>query len=459
MRKLIAVCCALLLAVGVGAAWYLQAPSEIQLRKVASERPEVSRPSIEEWESPSLLAEMVKARREAGEDTLFLLGSSELTMPAKDTMHPNVFYDSFDNGFGVMAIGLHGCHCLWQAIETAALDERGALSPKRKVVLFVGMQWFFEEGCTTEAFLNRFSEEAFQECMANPQLSEETKERIRHRSQALGVDSQLLDDLASSSFVAKVNIGARKLFNGLEGRRAVADALEKQSTIADAAKARKPLLPWGKFDEMALRDAETACTNNDLGIYDDYYTTYWPEIQENMEKDDLPSFRDWNEDELADLQLFMTVCDELSIEPYMIIMPSMGQYYDETHYDKEAREALYETLRGMFEENGVPYLDMTNHDYDKYYLRDVMHLAWKGWVEVDQALYNFYWAPTGKTKSGHADFDMTGSAQSTNEAGEISKTEDGGKTTAEQDADTAAEEMLEVEGAGKEIMEDQEGDR
>lgn len=451
MRNLIAVCCALLIAFGFGWAWYAQSPSWSDILSAAREHPVSSRPSALEWENPALLAEMAKERLAAGEDTLFLLGSSELTMPAIDSMHPNVFFDSYDNGFGIMGIGLHGCHCLWQTIETAALDDQGAFSPKRKVALLVGMQWFFEEGCTQAAFLNRFSDEAFRECMENPRLSEETKGKIRLRAEALGADSQLLDELSSDSAVAIVNSWFRNFFDNPKEREELMATVKEQKTLQDLAGERQALLPWDAYDAIALEDAAEACTNNDLGMYDDYYAEYWPEIEANMAADTLPSFRDWNKDELTDLSLFLDVCDELNIEPYMIIMPSMGSYYDQTHYDEAARSVLYGELRSMFERAGVPYLDMTNHDYDKYYLRDVMHLAWRGWVEVDHALYDFYWSDSEETKSGYAAFaeEAIGSGDNSKVRNEASIDKE---TEAEQEANEAEIQMLEAEGAGTEVF-------
>lgn len=54
MRKLIAVCCALVLALGVGAAYYLQAPTDAALREMARENPVNPRPTVALAGSPSL---------------------------------------------------------------------------------------------------------------------------------------------------------------------------------------------------------------------------------------------------------------------------------------------------------------------------------------------------------------------------------------------------------------------
>ena len=84
MRKLIAVCCALALALSAGVAWYLQAPTDGALRETARENPACARPAGALWGSPALLAEMVKAQEAQGRTVGFLLGSSELGQTAEE---------------------------------------------------------------------------------------------------------------------------------------------------------------------------------------------------------------------------------------------------------------------------------------------------------------------------------------------------------------------------------------
>lgn len=98
----------------------------------------------------------------------------------------------------------------------------------------------------------------------------------------------------------------------------------------------------------------------------------------------------------------------------------------------------------MLDEAEVDYVDLSGHDYDKYYLRDVMHLGWKSWVEVDRALCEFY----GGGESDRSDSSVA------DEVG--TRSDERGETSAEKDAEAAADEMLEVEGAGKEVLEDEE---
>ena len=103
MRKLIAVCCALVLALGVGAAYYLQAPIDAALREMARENPVNPRPTVALAGSPSLLGEMVRAQQAQGRTVGFLLGSSELSYGAEDSAHPVRFFSENDLGFDLIS--------------------------------------------------------------------------------------------------------------------------------------------------------------------------------------------------------------------------------------------------------------------------------------------------------------------------------------------------------------------
>ncbi|MBS4989603.1 D-alanyl-lipoteichoic acid biosynthesis protein DltD [Anaerotruncus colihominis] len=42
-------------------------------------------------------------------------------------------------------------------------------------------------------------------------------------------------------------------------------------------------------------------------------------------------------------------------------------------------------------EYGVKLLDLTGFEYEPYFMCDTMHIGWKGWLAVDQALISYYY--------------------------------------------------------------------
>ena len=92
----------------------------------------------------------------------------------------------------------------------------------------------------------------------------------------------------------------------------------------------------------------------------------------------------------------------------------------------------------------MDYLDLSGHDYDKYYLRDVMHLGWKGWVEVDRALCEFY---------GGGESDRYGSSAAADEV--CTRSDERGGTSAERMPGLLPTKCWKWKVPGKEVLEDE----
>lgn len=208
------------------------------------------------------------------------------------------FFEENDLGFSLISLGAGGYQSLWAAIETAALDQCGAL-PQKKIAFLIGDQWFMnEEGCTPEAFLNSFSEEAFRECMESSGLSEGTKWHICARVEELGVDAQKVSDLTDNSLVANVNRAVSDFVSGGECRAAMAEGLAANEPFehSDGATAQPD---WDALMERAEQEGAAACTNNEYGIYDEYFDTYVSDVAWGQYYEGEP-FTSWSETEFCD---------------------------------------------------------------------------------------------------------------------------------------------------------------
>ena len=49
----------------------------------------------------------------------------------------------------------------------------------------------------------------------------------------------------------------------------------------------------------------------------------------------------------------------------------------------------YERIRQVAAQHGAKLADFSGHEYDPYFLYDVMHLGWKGWLHVNRACIDF----------------------------------------------------------------------
>ena len=146
---------------------------------------------------------------------------------------------------------------------------------------------------------------------------------------------------------------------------------------------------YNKLLEKAESIAKIQCTTNEFGISDNYFNTY---VKDNLEsrKNSEQNSSYVKSKEYDDLQLFLDICKDLKIEPLLISVPVNGRWYDYTGFSKEDRNQYYQNIRDIASKNNVELADFSDKEYELYFLKDIMHLGWKGWVYLDEAIYNFY---------------------------------------------------------------------
>jgi D-alanine transfer protein len=161
-------------------------------------------------------------------------------------------------------------------------------------------------------------------------------------------------------------------FPAFEGKPAQVDKIDFQKLMAEA-------------EELGKK----SCTNNAWYIYDSYYSTH---VEPTLEKrrNTLNDASYAVSPEYADLEIFLDICQETGIEPLLILEPVNGLSYDYAGFPLEGREAYYRQIRELAARRGVRLADFSSHEYEPYFLADVMHIGWKGWVYILEEIVKFY---------------------------------------------------------------------
>ncbi|MFP9202670.1 D-alanyl-lipoteichoic acid biosynthesis protein DltD, partial [Enterococcus faecalis] len=84
-------------------------------------------------------------------------------------------------------------------------------------------------------------------------------------------------------------------------------------------------------------------------------------------------------------------------EPMFVTIPVNGKWYDYTGFPKKGRTDYYKKVNKQIRAKGFQVADFSGHEYDPYFMKDTIHIGWKGWVYVDKAIDEFY--KTGKVTS------------------------------------------------------------
>ena len=135
---------------------------------------------------------------------------------------------------------------------------------------------------------------------------------------------------------------------------------------------------------QAEKQGKESCTNNDYGIYDEYWNTY---VKKTFEAGEIKEKREvFTESmEYEDLRCFLRVAEELDIEVIVVSIPVNKVWYT---FQGMLCDKYYDKIKMIVcEFDNVILVDMTKYASEKYFLKDIMHLGWKGWVRVNEALY------------------------------------------------------------------------
>ena len=94
--------------------------------------------------------------------------------------------------------------------------------------------------------------------------------------------------------------------------------------------------------------------------------------------------------EFDDLSIFLDTCKDLGIEPTIVLLPAMSEFYNYTGISQKDRQYFYSRVENEVKPYGFKIVDLRKKQSQRYYLRDVMHLGTVGWVDLCHQLYNIY---------------------------------------------------------------------
>lgn len=329
-----------------------------------------------------------------------VFGSSELSSGGCASFPAQLFQEG-NSDFNMVPIGRGGTQSLLHAIDLGAMADQ---IPDKKAVLILSPQWFTEEGAQPDGYSSLFSERMFVKFLKNTSLPLELRSAVSQRVQSLLVEDppqlervQRYDAAILRHSINPVERLGQAVYDGFMEQKGFFLLVwaTKNRTVSYAGEPVKAAnIDWDARREVAIREGEAACSGNELYIRNDYY-------ERLVEK---PEDLDWYHGtwsdlsyavspEYDDLILFLEVCKVAGIEPLIVSVPVHGYWYDVRSFPKEGRESYYGNIQDICEEYGVELADFSDKEYEPYFLRDIMHVGWKGWVYIDEAVYRFYQQP------------------------------------------------------------------
>lgn len=329
-------------------------------------------------------------KKNIGKNTIVLFGSSELGEYMVEEQHPSKLLDYSD--LNIMSIGAGNHQSLIHTINLGAITNKNEFK-SNKFVLILSSQWFDKDGLEKEAFVARYSEETMINFLKNKDISDENKEYVINRSIDLAQDNPIFQkDL---NFFKKAYLKNKFLY------RIYSEFYLKLLILKDELKFLKVYKntndkndkKFKSFDielelEKAEKTGERLATNNIYGIYDEYYDKY---IRENMEAYlDSEADKDYLESpEYEDLKMFIKIAKELNVDVAIVNIPLNGLWIGHTGFRRENIDKFNKKIKEICDVEGIKYIDFSENIDEKYFLKDIMHLGWKGWVRLIDEIIKF----------------------------------------------------------------------
>ncbi|AFQ15695.1 D-alanyl-lipoteichoic acid biosynthesis protein DltD [Bacillus thuringiensis] len=323
-----------------------------------------------------------------------MYGSSEFSR--LDVYHPSNYFKVNNQGFTPFLVGRGGTQSLIHVLSLAALMDN---LEGRKIVFVLSPQWFVKEGLDELHFAPNFSSQQAYHFLFNHELQPEIKKEIAKRLLEFKIvqkDKMLKNSLEGivyndtiHSVKAMISKPSAYLYRNILDRK---DLIMSMFYISPRKANVDPTLRSLAFEKI-LNHAENTgkmeSNSNTFGIVNHYYNK---NIKNKL--DNLKGFRaheSYKESpEYKDLQLLLDILKQKKAKPLFISIPFNGPWYDYAGVPKERRDEYYNKIHEQIKKAGFPIVDFSNHEYDKFFLKDTIHIGWKGWVYFNEEIKKFY---------------------------------------------------------------------
>lgn len=337
-------------------------------------------------------------------DNVIIYGSSELRTDYIST-HPANFFAGKRTGFQVNLVGRGSCQGIIHAMSIAASGDSLKNSP---VVLITSPQSYVDGGITPDMFFANFSKQQYITIMYDNTVSDDIKVRLSKRVAEMfeRYDSEFgtLQGYEDVRLLAKMGAGNNFAYKAAQTVTApfflfskmLADSRDmvKSAQLINACETPGinnlgEKIDWDAEEKAAVEIAKKESDNNDFGMRNsDYKKNVGNRLNSFKDKEKNLSYD--NSVEYDDLRLLLDICKEKGIKPMFVSVPLHGEWSDHTGFTKERRQSYYDKVENIVSEYDVDFVDLSEYEYEKYFLCDTMHLGWKGWLKVNEEINEFY---------------------------------------------------------------------
>lgn len=321
-------------------------------------------------------------------------GSSELNIQEEEYFYPVDFFYENNCNLNVNMVGQGHCQSIIHAINFAAL---GSELKEKKIVFVISYDWFVTPMNTTY-FTKVFSTLQFYSLIFNSSIREDIKISIISRVYELCGEEERWKEIKNIcyKYLNKENVTNDQYYVNKYLQLLKEDEYTAKENIEflksynlNNTKDYLNGISWDNEIEKAHKVAKISC-NNVLNIDNNYFNTYIKDKLEITLKDVYKNYSLNGSKEYNDLVLLLEICKDVGVKPLFVNTPVNGSWYDYVGWDLDKRKRHYDSIDSIIHKYNYPIVDFSNYEYKKFFLKDIMHIGWKGWVYFSEISYMHY---------------------------------------------------------------------
>ena len=320
---------------------------------------------------------------------LTIFGSSEFSKS------PYCSYNFLPDSIGIPAMGIgHAYHQNFSILcELLAAHD---YVEKSDVCIILSLGWFDTKGTNTSAFLEFVTPNFLTSIDQNKDIDESYRKYI---GKFIQEHSHEIDELSNDMEVLRASylLDEGNVFNKYKSKIAIhlnrgfsSKNIRYQFNVNSESRIAPPLKDYFSSNKDLQDTFIRNVTNNDLFVYNEYYSNYLIEEDGSEKKGGTSDISIVDNQELEDFKTLVKYLKEMNANCSFIIQPLNPYFYSNLENYDELVVELTETLN----KNDIPYLNMhvsSKADYEPGVLRDVMHLGDYGWMEINKFLVDTYY--------------------------------------------------------------------
>ncbi|QCJ42282.1 D-alanyl-lipoteichoic acid biosynthesis protein DltD [Bacillus sp. S3] len=322
-----------------------------------------------------------------------IYGSSELAR--LDRFHPSNYFKEAGGDFTPFLIGRGGTESLIHFLNFA--EQTGQLKGK-KMVFVLSPQWFQPKGTDESHFVPNYSSLQGYDLAFNknidPALKKKAIERLLKFSPvqndpflSVMYRAEITNNpwtKRESAWIRPFALAYRKLLIKKDLYYSLVGGIPHKRDLNPQVKNKS----WDELAAQANHLGEKKSTNNHFYVINSQYNKIHKMVPSLKDNKIGASYGE--SPEYQDFQLVLSLLKQAGAEPLFISVPVNGPWYDYTGFPKVGRTAYYERIKKQIETEGFQIADFSHHEYDPYFMKDTIHIGWKGWVYADKAIQDFY---------------------------------------------------------------------